>query len=215
MSRCPTSLGFGMDIHDAMTLTAHFTGPITGPVGTGEVNMPLLRIPGLTFENVKGSVSYHGSTLDFSDVTADVYGGTLAASGTYDLDSRIYHLEGHGENLSASKALPGQHLKCLVTLDIAIDSRGNARETTTSGSFTSGPGSYRLIVFDSLAGRFTDEYHDLRFYDADIEIAGGHIKTDGFRIKNKKLTLAPIYVYDENGRLLMVYNQNDKLTPEL
>ena len=211
----PSSLGFGMDIHDAMTLTAHFTGPITGPTGTGEVNMPLLRIPGLTFENVKGSVSYHGSTLDFSDVTANIYGGTLAATGTYDLDARTYHLEGHGEGLSASKALPKQHLKCSVDLDIAIDSRGSARETTTSGSFRSGPGSYRLIVFDSLAGRFTDQYHDLQFYDADIEIAGGHIKTDGFRIKNKKLTLAPVYVYDENDRLLMVYNQNDKLAPDL
>ena len=210
----PSSLGFGMDVHDPMTLTAHFTGPITGPTGTGEVNMAELHIPGLAFENVKGTVSYHGSTLDFTDVTANVYGGTLTAAGTYDLDSRVYHLEGHGENLSAAKALPKQHLKCLVTLDIAIDSRGSTRETTTSGSFTSGPGSYRLIVFDSLAGRFTDEYHDLRFYDADIEIAGGHIKTDGFRIKNKKLTLAPIYVYDEDGRLLMVYNQNDKLAPE-
>lgn len=211
----PSSLGFGMDVHDPMTLTAHFTGPITGPTGTGEVHMAELHIPGLAFENVKGSVAYHGSTLDFTDVTASVYGGSLTAAGTYDLDSRIYHLEGHGENLSAAKALPGQHLKCLVTLDLAIDSRGSARETVTSGSFTSGPGSYRILVFDRLSGRFTDQYHDLQFYDADIEIAGGHVKTDTFRIKNKKLTLAPISVYDENGRLLMVYNQNDKLAPDL
>ena len=52
-------------------------------------------------------------------------------------------------------------------------------------------------------------YHDLQFYDADIEMAGGHIKTDTFRIKDKKLTLAPIEVYDADGRLLMTYDKND------
>ena len=48
-----------------------------------------------------------------------------------------------------------------------------------------------------------------KFYDADIEMAGGHIKTDTFRIKDKKLTLAPIEVYDADGRLLMTYDKDD------
>ena len=210
----PSSLGFGMDIHDPMTLTAHFTGPITGPSGTGEVRMAELHIPGLSFTDVKGSVSYHGSTLDFTDVTAGVYGGSLIAFGTYDLDARVYHLEGHGEGLQASKALPGQHLKCSVTLDIAIDSAGTPQQTVTSGAFTSGPGSYHILFFDKLSGRFTDRFHDLQFYDADIELAGVHVKTDTFRIKNKQLTLAPIEVYDESGQLIMTYNKDDKLLPE-
>ena len=210
----PSSLGFGMDIHDPMTLTAHFTGPITSPAGTGEVRMQELHIPGLSFTDVKGTVSYHGSTLDFSDVTAGVYGGSLYATGTYDLDSRVYHLEGHGEDLQASKALPGQHLKCSVTLDIAIDSQGPPQATVTSGTFVSGPGKFHILFFDKLSGRFTDRFHDLQFYDADIELAGAHVKTDTFRIKNKKLTLAPVYVYDESGKLLMVYNKDDKILPE-
>ena len=210
----PSSLGFGMDIHDPMTLTAHFVGPITGPAGTGEVRMAELHIPGLAFTDVKGYVDYHGSTLDFTDVTAGVYGGSLVAEGTYDLDSRVYHLEGHGENLQAAKALPGQHLKCSVTLDIAIDSQGSPQQTVTSGTFVSGPGSYHILFFDKLSGRFTDRFHDLQFYDADIELAGAHVKTDTFRIKNKKLTLAPVYVYDENGQMLMVYNKDDKILPE-
>lgn len=205
----PSSLGFGMNIHDKMTLTAHFTGPVTHPDGTGTVSLPELNLPGLSFTNVEGRVTYQGARLDFTDVTASVYGGSFAARGTYDLDARTYHLEGHGENLSAAKALPGKHLKCLVTLDIAIDSAGSARETVTSGSFVSGPGRYHLIVFDKLSGRFTDRYHDLQFYDADIEMAGGHIKTDTFRIKDKKLTLAPIEVYDADGRLLMTYDKDD------
>lgn len=205
----PSSLGFGMNIHDKMTLTAHFTGPVTHPDGTGTVSLPELNLPGLSFTNVAGRVIYHGARLDFEDVTANVYGGNFAARGTYDLDARTYHLEGHGENLSAAQALPGKHLKCLVALDIAIDSASSARETVTSGSFVSGPGRYHLIVFDKLSGRFTDRYHDLQFYDADIEMAGGHIKTDTFRIKDKKLTLAPIEVYDADGRLLMTYDKDD------
>ena len=189
----PSSLGFGMNIHDKMTLTAHFTGPVTHPDGTGTVSLPELNLPGLSFTNVEGRVTYQGARLDFTDVTASVYGGSFAARGTYDLDARTYHLEGHGENLSAAQALPA----------------GSARETVTSGSFVSGPGRYHLIVFDKLSGRFTDRYHDLQFYDADIEMAGGHIKTDTFRIKDKKLTLAPIEVYDADGRLLMTYDKDD------
>ena len=64
-------------------------------------------------------------------------------------------------------------------------------------------------MFDRLSGRFTDRYHDLQFYDADIEMAGGHIKTETFRIKDRKLTLAPVEVYDAEGRLLMTYAQGD------
>ena len=75
----PSSLGVGMDIHEKMTLTANFTGPITHPVGSGTVSLPVLSLPGLAFTNVTGRVTYQGSRLDFTDVTANVYGGTFAA----------------------------------------------------------------------------------------------------------------------------------------
>lgn len=84
----PSSLGFGMNIHDKMTLSTYFTGPVSHPIGTGNVEMDELHIPGLDFANVEGNVYYENSLLQFTDVTADVYKGKLAAYGDYDLDTR-------------------------------------------------------------------------------------------------------------------------------
>ena len=43
----PSSLGFGMNIHDKMTLSTYFTGPVSHPIGTGKDEMDELHIPGL------------------------------------------------------------------------------------------------------------------------------------------------------------------------
>lgn len=67
----PSSLGFGMNIHDKMTLSTYFTGPVSHPIGTGKVEMDELHIPGLDFANVEGNVYYENSLLQFTDVTAD------------------------------------------------------------------------------------------------------------------------------------------------
>ncbi|MBP8597659.1 MAG: hypothetical protein KBI24_00210 [Selenomonas sp.] len=202
----PSSLGFGMDVHDKMMLNAHLQGPVNDFSGDGNLQMDELHIPGLDFTDVLGDIHYDGSTLTFSNVTAGVYGGILSAYGDYDLDTRYYHLYGTGKNLSTAAALPGSHLSCLVDMDLMIESRGNARETTIKGSFESGPGRYRILPFNRLAGQFSNEYHDLQFYNAVIELAGVTANTDAFRIKDGKLTMRPLRLTDKEGRLLTTYD---------
>ncbi len=211
----PSSLGFGMNIHDNMTLHTYFKGPVTSPTADGSVSMEELRLPGLDFYNIDGDIHYEDSKLNFLDVTANVYGGTLTANGIYDFDTRYYRIEGTGENLLAEKALPKGELDCKVHLDIAVESKGSARETYTYGSFSSGPGFYKKwIPFDRLSGRFTNAYRDLRFYDPLIEIGSYKISTDFFSIIDKKLTLHPIDLTDADGKLIMYYNPETKeVTP--
>ncbi len=201
----PSSLGFGMNIHDKMTLKTHITGPVDAPVGEGVLQIPELHIPGLSFSNVTGTVHYEGSKLLFSDVQAKVYDGQLVAEGDYDLDTRYYHLRGRGTNLSTSAALPDAHLKCRVDLDIDIDSKGSPKDTVTSGSFVSGPGRYRLLPFERLAGRVTDADKNLHFYDVAIDLAGVRIRTDAFHILHGKLQLNPIQIFDGEGNFLTTY----------
>ena len=114
----PSSLGFGMNIHDKMTLSTYFTGPVSHPIGTGKVEMDELHIPGLDFANVEGKVYYENSLLQFTDVTADVYKGKLTARGDYDLDTRFYNLYGHGEAMQTEAALPKSGLHTRVDLDL-------------------------------------------------------------------------------------------------
>ena len=201
----PSSLGMGLNVHDEMTLSARFTGAISQPVGNGTVKMKELNLPGISFTNVDGGIYYEDATLNFTDVTADVYKGKLAAHGDYNIDTRYYNIYGHGKNLKASAALPGSHLHCNVDLEIAINSKGNPKETVTSGNFTSGKGRYSLIMFDSLSGKFENKYRDLSFYDVEINIGDYKIATDALSIVDKKLKLSPITITNENGELRRVY----------
>ena len=105
----PSSLGFGMNIHDKMTLSTYFTGPVSHPIGTGKVEMDELHIPGLDFANVEGNVYYENSLLQFTDVTADVYKGKLAAYGDYELE---IHSEGSAKSTVSSGSFlsgPGRY----------------------------------------------------------------------------------------------------------
>ena len=201
----PSSLGFGMDLHDKITMDTYFTGPITQPIGTGSLTMDELHIPGLFFTQVRGDISYENALLNFTNVTANVFDGTLSAHGDYNLDTRYYHIYGTGSRLNTAEALPGSGLYCRVSMELAIASDGSSRGTRTSGSFQSAAGRYRLLPFERIAGTFSNAYHDLQFYDVRIFFAGFDVATDGLRIENGRLTLSPVHVTDKDGRALYTY----------
>lgn len=204
----PSSLGFGLNIHDQMTLRTHFTGAVNRPLGRGLVRLDELHIPGIDFKNVSGKIRYEDATLNFVDVTADVYDGTLDAHGDYNIDTRYYNIYGHGRNLKAYTALPKSHLHCNVDLELAINSKGSPKETTTSGSFVSGKGRYSVLFFEKLSGKFKNEYQNLSFYDVEIDMGGYKISTDALSIVNKKLTLAPIKITNAKGELVRTYTRD-------
>lgn len=185
----PASLGFGMKIHDKMTLIAKFRGPVTGPTATGTITMKELHIPALDFTDVAGDISYYDGKMDFSNVTASVYNGKLDAYGDYDIDSRAYNIYGKGKKLDSRIALKDMKFKCMVDLDITVKCDGNSRNTLTYGSFKSGKGNYYFLLFDSLEGRFSNQYKKLDFYDVAIHIPGGVISSNAFRIDHGKLKL--------------------------
>ena len=204
----PSSLGFGLNIHDEMTLLANFTGPVNQPVGKGTVKMKELHIPGLDFTNVEGNIYYEDSMLNFKNVIADVYDGKLSAYGDYNFDTRYYNIYGHGDKLKIYSALPKSHLHCNIDLDLTIQSKGNSKDIITSGSFTSDKGRYRILMFNSISGKFKTEYRDIHFYDVAIDMGSYKVATDALSIVDKKLHLNPIKITDENGDLVTTYIHN-------
>ena len=202
----PASLGFGLNIQDALTLQTYFTGPISHPVANGTLSMDRLRLPGMEFENVRGDVHYEDAQLDFHDVSAKVYGGTLNAEGDYNIDTRYYHIHGFGKDLRASKAFRGAGLSCPVDMEIYLVSNEQSRDLKCYGSFTSGPGRYEWIPFDKISGRFSNAYRDLRFYDARIDIGHYQLQTDFISIIDGKLTLHPVDLVNmTTGETRMTY----------
>ena len=204
----PSSMGFGLNIHDEMTLSARFTGPINQPVGKGNVKLKELNLPGISFTNVEGDIHYEDATLNFTDVTADVYDGKLKAHGDYNIDTRYYNIYGHGEGLKAYTALPDASIHCDVILNLTIQSKGNAKETITFGDFLSGKGRYKILTFESLSGKFQTEYGKISFYDVELDMTSGYkIKTDALSIEDKKLKFSPITITDEHGNIKRTFEQ--------
>ncbi|MBP5200346.1 MAG: hypothetical protein J6Z82_06820 [Schwartzia sp.] len=206
----PSSLGFGMDVHDPLSMAVRFEGNLVSPAGQGTLHFDRLRIPALDFSNVDGELQYEDAMFNFTDIHADVYGGKLAAEGWYNLDTRYYHIKGNGSRLQAKKALPKDGLRCLVELDITVDCKGNVNRTSYSGSFVSGSGRYRWMPFKSISGQFHDVGHDLDFYDVEIDFGGLKAATDALCISDGKLTLAPIRLTDKDGAPFMTYDPETK-----
>lgn len=206
----PSSLGFGMDVHDPLSMAVRFEGEVTRPVGKGTLHFDRLRIPALDFSNVDGEIDYEDAMINFTDVHADVYGGKLAAEGWYNLDTRYYYITGHGENLRAKKALPDAGLRCFVVLDISVESKGSVSRTSYGGSFVSSKGRYRWLPFKSLSGQFHNLGKKLDFYDVKIDFGGTVATTDAFTIDNGKLKLNPIRVTDKDGNPLVTYDPDTK-----
>lgn len=194
----PSSLGFGMNIHDLMTVVARIEGPITGPKGRGSVKMKELHIPALYFTDLIGDVNYSNAVFRFTDVHAKVFGGSLVARGDYNMDSRRYHIYGNGKELDSKRALRDLRFSCLVDLNINLECNGNPRNILAYGDFKSGKGRYSMIPFDSLQGRFTNRFKELFIYDAVIKSPFGTVSTDAFSIIKGKLHLGKIVLTDQD-----------------
>jgi hypothetical protein len=209
----PSSLGFGMNIHDLMTVAARIEGPITGPRGRGSVKMKELHIPALRFTEVIGDVYYYNALFRFTDVHAKVFGGNLIARGDYNLDTRRYHIYGNGKGLDSKLALRDHRFSCLADLNINLECDGNPKNTLAYGDFKSGKGHYSIISFDSLQGRFSNRFKELSIYDARIITPFGTVSTDAFSIIKGKLHLGKIVLTDpdtgEEITLLEDKNNND------
>ena len=210
----PSSLGFGMNVHDNMTVVARMEGPITGPTGRGTVKMKELHIPALNFTDVIGDVNYANGLFRFTDVNAKVFGGNLKARGDYHIDSRVYHIYGKGTKLQSMRALNDLSFSCLVDLNLMLMCNGNPRNILAYGDFKSGKGRYSFLPFNSLEGRFTNRFRELHIYNAVIDTPFGRVSTDAFSIVNSKLHLGKIILTDQDTGKNVTIREEDKVKPQ-
>lgn len=206
----PSSLGFGINIHDLMTVVAKIEGPVTGPRGRGTVKMKELNLPALPFRDVVGDVHYSNGVFRFSDVHANVFGGSLTARGDYNMDNRRYNIYGVGKKLDSKRALRELRFSCLVDLELTVRCDGNPKNILAYGNFKSGKGHYSIIPFDSLEGRFTNRFKELHIYDAKIITPVATITTDAFSIVRGKLTMKPVLITDPDTGKVVTYKRKSK-----
>ena len=194
----PGSLGFG-SVHDTMTLLTHWTGPLSRPQANGELTMPILRIPALTFTNLTGRVHYENGIMAFDQVEADVFGGRLKAQGIYNIDSRAYTILGQAQGLISSEALHTPDFDVFVDANIHMESEGQKRPVHVYGDFKSSPGRYFIIPIEEITGVFDNVDKTLSFFDVLIKTSRTTITTDALTIDHGNLKLGPINVLLANG----------------
>ena len=196
----PKSLDVGLDIDDKASAYADITGSLPRPVIEGTLTMDKLDITALNFTNLKGKFHYEGGKLDAKDVTASIFGGSVEASGHFDLDGKSYQADLKGQRLKGGVAAHDLFLRCSVTLDLHMGEDKKLGTKEIYGTFYSGPGRYHILSFKKISGSFEQDGKTLLFKDVLISMAMGDVTTDAFSIVNGKVHLGPIYLEKEGTR---------------
>ena len=204
----PSSLGFGENIHDAMTLLTKVTGDFNRPLAKGRVTMPILRIPALTFDNVVGDVTYQDGILNFSNVNANVFNGKLEAKGVYNLDTRAYTITGVAKDLDSSVALKTPEFLVPVSANLNFKSEGMPRDMEVWGNFWSGEGRYMLIPIQSITGNFHNKGRHLSFSDVKVNTKVTTISTNALRIDDGQLTMGPLNITSHGGSNFIINDED-------
>lgn len=194
----PSSLGLS-NANDPMTITGEMKGLLTEPTIDGAVSMDELNMPGLNFSGIEGNYHYANGLISLDNVTGSIYGGSVEAYGLYHFDNRHYKIDAHGKDLLASIAARDNMINCKVELDIKFRYAGKEKGSMTYGSFKSGSGTYMLVPFKSISGKFSDQNKEMRFVDVIIETELGNIESDAFKIIDGKLHMDKLFFVDKDG----------------
>ncbi len=190
----PQSLGVGFDVDDTASAYAKITGELPHPVIDGSVSMDQMNITALRFTDVKGLFHYEDGHVSTTQVTANVFGGTVNAAGSFDLNEKSYYADIYGENLRGSKAAHDNLLQCKVRLHLHMSENKTAQTRDIHGSFSSSPGQYHFVPFNRISGRFRKLGDTLLFENVVISMAMGDVTTDAFRIVDGQVQLGTIYL---------------------
>lgn len=200
----PKSMGLG-NVENTANVFAQVQGTLQHIIVDGALNFAELDIPALHFNDVKGNLHYENGIIDFKDVTAGLYGGSVEAFGTYNIDNRHYSIDAKGQDLLASVAAKSTKINCRVELDLKMRSTGDPKTVHTYGSFVSGAGSYMLVPFESISGKFSNVNKVLEFEDVVIKTKIGDVTTDGFKIVDGKLQIDNVFLKNpDNSEVIKV-----------
>ena len=190
----PESLDVGMKLKDLATVEGRLLGHLPNPVFDGRISFAELNLPALKFTEVLGNCHYENGRFTANEVGAKIFGGTVDAKGYFDLEEKAWGLILQGKDLKAGPAVHNSSLKCRVVLNLEMEENRLRQTKLVRGNFKSGPGSYHLLPFNSLSGKFEQVGKTITFRDAVISLATGDVTTDAFSIENGRLNLGPIYL---------------------
>ena len=142
-----------------VTADVHVTGTLAAPMAAGRLTAAAGAVNDVTFQNAAADVSYADGVLAVEQLSAAVFGGTVAGSGIYDTRAHSYtaHLTADGVRLAQLRTLSAsvpEELDGALHADLGIDGQGTDAPTVY-GSAEVTDGSYRNIPVERASASFS------------------------------------------------------------
>lgn len=137
-----------------LKFTATVTGTFAQPAVYGEAWLEQGGIAGYDVGSAVVQFGYSGNTLHVSKFDAEMFGGRVALTGTVDIKTRRYHIDGRGRGIETA-ALPeiAASISGRGDIDFILDGSGDLAGTDATVTAKLGAGMFAGVSFDSLAAR--------------------------------------------------------------
>ncbi len=200
----PRVIGKDDTVDGELAFEATITGLSTNPIIQGKVDFPIGKIAGYEIRNAQALIHMMNKKITVSQSSAELLGGTVNATGIFELTDHSYELQVKARQIdmaSASDLLPGSQGR--GDADLRIKGIGKLAEADIQGNVSIGEGKIVGISFDSLGAGFYRHGDSFVLDYGRINVAQGLVTTQG-TINQGVIQLA---VYGENLSLEQFYPQ--------
>lgn len=128
-------LGRELPLSGAMSIGLALNGPIRSLEGSGSAELDGGAVYGQPFERIRAQASLAGQTVTLSSLRASVAGGSISATGSYNLDSKQFKLDSRGSDIDVAQLeWPRQHkLETAGELGFTVTGSGSADDPRLEG----------------------------------------------------------------------------------
>ena len=182
--------------------SAHINGEADNPEVAARVEIPRGSVQGIGFDNLKAQVAYADSMVLVKDAEAQIAGGTINASGSFDAKSYDFTGSVSLKNISASEAAgiasaqgieaDFADLSGSLAGDLSVSGNGhNIEQMRVYGTLLGAKLSYQGIAVDELKGSFARQGEKITIdYLSLLMPGGGSFGVEGSIVLEKSVDVA-------------------------
>lgn len=176
----PAVLQSSLPLRGKIAFQAAVSGRVDNPVVEGEFRLPQGDYSGFGIANGNARLRMENQLVTLYDVQADMLGGHLTATGTFDIPNTVYQLQVSGKNIDSSAVPAGvAGLSGRADFEIGLSGKGSLQGAVINGSLQMASGSAGGIGFSNLAGGFLYQNEVLTLDYLSAKVGDGSISASG------------------------------------
>lgn len=202
----PESIGLGK-LSDPVNLNADITGTLLEPVATGKISFKKLDLGNnLVFTNVSSDFQSTKGLMKFTNTKGNIWGGSVDATGLYNLKTRRYRIDalGHAINLSQATKISDAEGEGQLTFTLLCDPQ--RKRQAIAGTFDIAKGKFKHFGFNRLTGEvfsYNNETYikNIKLYTKLINLTKKAIKVSKGKVELKPELLDEAAIMNELSKI--------------